>query len=281
METVTSIASAASRAIWGDGSPEDKPATTTTTTTTPTTTTTTPANETAGTEPVAGEVGDVEKGEPYDKGNAGKDATAGTAFTLPSHPRTTDSTTLSSLPSPPSADEGLVLKSADPTVPPTSAPTSSTSIATLTPASITAAEAAAVPTKLPEAGESKEIGETKTAAAEAVSGPGPQSLGNSAVVIGGAIAPPKESLGTATIVKSDGRKADGGDFDAENAGAGKEADRHSETKGTSYDAATAARAVELAPTKSTDDDDSPQEKKKLSEKLGIDKLKAKLHIHKE
>ena len=62
METVNNLASAASRAIWGEGqNPE-------TTSEDPTTT-----KETGGTgiEPVSGEKGDVESGEPYDKGNAG------------------------------------------------------------------------------------------------------------------------------------------------------------------------------------------------------------------
>ncbi|PBP18906.1 hypothetical protein BUE80_DR010386 [Diplocarpon rosae] len=267
METVNNIASAASRAIWGDGSAEDKP------------TTVPAANETAGKEPVAGEMGDVKRGEPYDKGNAGKGSTSGTSSILPSHPKTTDIT----LPSPnlPSADEGLVPKPEDPTVPPTtSASTTSRSI----PTSSIANEGADLPTKLPEADESKKIKETKTAAEEDISGPGPQSLGNSAVVVGGADGPQKKSLGTGTgehYVESNGVKADGGDFDAKNAGAGKEAHRLLENKEINPDSTTEAKALELTPTKSADDADSPQEKKKLSEKLGIDKLKAKLHKHKE
>jgi hypothetical protein len=55
METVNNLASAASRAIWGDG----------------TTNGTEKENETKGQEPLSGEKGDVEAGEPYDKGNAG------------------------------------------------------------------------------------------------------------------------------------------------------------------------------------------------------------------
>lgn len=50
METVNNIASAASRAIWGPGEGQT-------------------GNETAGTEPVSGKTGNVEAGEPYDKGN--------------------------------------------------------------------------------------------------------------------------------------------------------------------------------------------------------------------
>ena len=59
METVTNaasnVASVASRAIWGDTTNKD----------------TTATNETAGKEPVSGQVGDVKTGEPYDKGNSG------------------------------------------------------------------------------------------------------------------------------------------------------------------------------------------------------------------
>ena len=53
METVSNITSAASRAIWGEGTKTNE-------------------NETQGTEPLSGEVDDTAKGEPYDKGNAGK-----------------------------------------------------------------------------------------------------------------------------------------------------------------------------------------------------------------
>lgn len=59
METVNNIASAASRAIWGEAQDPNHPNTTTTTSTT-------------GQEPVAGQLGNVKAGEPYDKGNAGK-----------------------------------------------------------------------------------------------------------------------------------------------------------------------------------------------------------------
>jgi hypothetical protein len=60
METVNNIASAASRAIWGEN--------------------TTATNETAGTEPVSGQTGDVKAGEPYDKGNEETDKTASGTF---------------------------------------------------------------------------------------------------------------------------------------------------------------------------------------------------------
>ncbi len=55
METVNSIASAASRAIWGDANGN----------------TGVKENKATGTEPVSGQTGDVKVGEPYDKGNNG------------------------------------------------------------------------------------------------------------------------------------------------------------------------------------------------------------------
>lgn len=60
METVTNLASniatTASKAIWGDQ-------------------TATAKNETSGREPIAGEMGDVKAGEPFDKGNLGTNLT--------------------------------------------------------------------------------------------------------------------------------------------------------------------------------------------------------------
>lgn len=53
MDAVTNITTAASRVIWGDAGAD------------------TAHNETAGKEPVSGQLGDVSAGEPYDKGNAG------------------------------------------------------------------------------------------------------------------------------------------------------------------------------------------------------------------
>jgi hypothetical protein len=59
METVNNLAAAASKAIWGEGKDTNE------------TQTGVNGNETAGTEPVSGQTGNVEAGEPYDKGNAG------------------------------------------------------------------------------------------------------------------------------------------------------------------------------------------------------------------
>ncbi|KAH7377592.1 hypothetical protein BKA64DRAFT_255431 [Cadophora sp. MPI-SDFR-AT-0126] len=72
METITNITSAASRAIWGEGgNPDEKK----------------DGNETLGKEPVSGELGDVKSGEPYDKGNVGKDTSLPSKTTLTSNPK--------------------------------------------------------------------------------------------------------------------------------------------------------------------------------------------------
>ena len=55
METVNNIASAASKAIWGETATNKDDKTTT-----------------SGQEPISGEVGNVKAGEPYDKGNEGQ-----------------------------------------------------------------------------------------------------------------------------------------------------------------------------------------------------------------
>lgn len=61
METVNNLATAASKAIWGEGKGTDEAQKDSTTAAS--------SNTTAGTEPVAGQTGNVEAGEPYDKGN--------------------------------------------------------------------------------------------------------------------------------------------------------------------------------------------------------------------
>ncbi|TGO14486.1 hypothetical protein BTUL_0052g00240 [Botrytis tulipae] len=87
METVNSIAAAASKVIWGE--PQE---------------TTDAANativpETKGTEPISGELGDTKKGEPYDLGNADSTSTQKTLSSTTDGATSTftptDSTTLS------------------------------------------------------------------------------------------------------------------------------------------------------------------------------------------
>ena len=62
METVNNLASAASRAIWGEGEGQNKENTNEAQT---------GSNESGGQEPMSGQTGNVESGEPYDKGNTG------------------------------------------------------------------------------------------------------------------------------------------------------------------------------------------------------------------
>ena len=57
METISNLASAASKAIYGEQKPE----------------TTTQGNETLGQEPISGEQGKGTINEPYDQGNSGKE----------------------------------------------------------------------------------------------------------------------------------------------------------------------------------------------------------------
>ncbi len=61
MDTVNNIASAASRAIWGEGTTAEEKKNGVS------------GSETVGQEPVSGELGDVKSGEPYDKGNVGSE----------------------------------------------------------------------------------------------------------------------------------------------------------------------------------------------------------------
>jgi len=129
----------------------------------------------------------------------------------------------------------------------------------------------------------KAIQDAKKEAEEAqtvdVSGPGPVPLeerGTAPTSGGDDDGPQKESQGEGTgeqYVKSSGMKADGGDFDAANPGAGKEADRLLEEKGVHH-------AAPIAPTESAEDigpaGEDTHENKKPSLK---EKIKAKLHKH--
>lgn len=65
METITNLANSASKAVWGDNT------TTTTTAENVHPGTETTHNETKGTEPVSGKLGDTTRGEPFDAGNMG------------------------------------------------------------------------------------------------------------------------------------------------------------------------------------------------------------------
>ncbi|CZR65023.1 uncharacterized protein PAC_14923 [Phialocephala subalpina] len=134
METVNNIASAASRVIWGEN--------------------TTATNETAGSEPVSGQTGDVKAGEPYDKGNEetktssgtfldhrGKDESSATSNpTSTTADTTTTSDTTSTKPTPATEDTSLSDNSGAPPAP--SSKTQSASDPTTDPTAQTTSKAA-------------------------------------------------------------------------------------------------------------------------------------------
>jgi len=94
--------------------------------------------------------------------------------------------------------------------------------------------------------------------------------------------PQKESKGEGTgekYVKSSGVNADGGDFDAANPGAGKEADSLLEEKGVKREVPGAKGSDESVKSESQGEEagnGGGKEKKSIKEKI-----KEKLHIHKE
>jgi len=160
-------------------------------------------------------------------------------------------------------------------------------------------QGADAPEHAPEGSHRDAIKEAKedAEAAQAVdtSGPGPKSLEEKARESGGVAGgkegqgeggeddgPQKESKGEGTgeqYVKSSGVKADGGDFDAANPGAGREADRLLEEKGVKREVPGAKGGDESVKSDGKADETSNgggKEKKSIKEKI-----KEKLHIHKE
>jgi len=258
-------------------------------------------NETKGQEPLSGETGNVEAGEPYDKGNAepttsttdetpkptqpdGPGNTPATGALRPEHD--TDKTGVTSANNPTSATS-------------TDKPTSSNDTSGAGPNPSVSADPSSAPQNTqkqqgadrpsdePSSEEHDRIKESKEEAEEAAkvdtSGPGPQSLEDKARDGGGKVGkgegeddgPQKESQGEGTgekYVKSSGMKADGGDFDASNPGAGREAYRLLEEKGVHHEPGQGPPASEETPSGG----DSKAGKPKLGEKI-----KAKLHIHKD
>lgn len=291
METVNNLTSAASRAIWGDS----------------TTNGTQPTE--SGQEPVSGQKGDVERGEPYDAGNldstetepsstkpadtepktavtssSNTGATGNTASTGPIRPEhDTDKTGVTSAHQPSSGVSSDKPTSSNDNSGPGAAPSVGAD-----PASGAQTESkqqgAEQPHAEPGHEENQAIKETKAEAEEAqnvdTSGPGPQSLEekakNGGVTAGASSSggdddgPQKESQGEGTgeqYVKSSGMKADGGDFDAANPGAGREADRLLETKGIHH------TVPGEGPPQGTDE---AATEKSGKPSLG-EKIKAKLH----
>lgn len=259
METVTNLTTAASRAIWG-GEGETKP-------------------DPNKTEPVSGELGNVKAGEPYDKGNA--------------EPETEQSTRVPNTDVAHDAQVSRITPSENASANNTS---STTDTANLKQTSDLASEehttehqGAGWPEKMVNSDEHARIPAPKKDAKEAasidVSGPGPKTLEEKFKSSGGQDAEvdgsQKESHGEGTgekYVESSGVRADGGDFDASNPGAGKEADRLLEEKGFHHNAKEEADQSSKPTSGDTKDTTSTPGKEKVSLK---DKIKAKLHRSKD
>jgi len=296
METVSNLTSAASRAIWGE------------TSTQPTESGQEPVSgqngDVAKGEPYdAGNLGDSTETEPTSTksadtesktmgtGSATTDAPGNTASTGPIRSEhDTDKTGVTSAHQPSSGFSSDKPTSSNDNSGPGAAPSVGAD-----PASGAQTESKHQGTENPHAEpdheENQAIKETKAEAEEAqsvdTSGPGPQSLEEKAKNGGTAAGagssggdddgPQKESHGEGTgeqYVKSSGMKADGGDFDAANPGAGREADRLLETKGIHHTV-----PGESAPQ--GDDETSQGANETGTEKSGKlslgDKIKAKLH----
>lgn len=258
METVNNMAAAAAKAVWGDN------------------------NKPHGDEPISGAQGDTSKGEPFDKGNI-EEPTADTSTDTNSaeFSKTTGTAAESdNVPNNASTD----LKSKD-----TSADTTKGQNDTRNPENpITNPKNA--PTDVDDTGDGPQK-------AQNLDVPGPRAIeevaqeqDGDAGNTGAGSAPGGDKSSTAKAddvdnpngphapstgegtgeqyVKSTGLQADGGDFDATNPGAGKEADRLLEEKGVKKDSPEGDAETSVQ-TGGSDD----KEKKGLSAKL-----KEKLHI---
>jgi len=140
------------------------------------------------------------------------------------------------------------------------------------------------PHEEPDHGENQAIKDTKRDAEEAqagvdTSGAGPQSLDEKDKGAAGSSSggdddgPQKKSTGEGTgekYIKSSGMQADGGDFDAAKAGAGREAYRLLEEKGVHHEAGATA---------SPDDDKEDGGADKEGKPSVGEKIKSKLHKH--
>jgi len=287
METVNNLTSAATRAIWGDPT-ETKQG----------------GNETGNREDISGETGDVKAGEPYDLGNADlatqsksiptaessnttPDIPGNTASTGPIRPEhETDKTGVTSVHNPTSAISSDKPSSSNDNSGPGAAPSVGADVTSAQQAT-PKQQGADRPHEEPGSEEHDRIKETKAEAEEAaklnVDGPGPKTLEEKAHESHGDVSdanassggdddgPQKESHGSGTgekYIKSSGMKVDGGDFDASNPGAGKEADRLLEGKGVHHTPGVAP------PSDESTKENGDVVKEKVSLK---DKIKAKLH----
>lgn len=298
METINSMASTAAKAIWGDNNNN----TSENTNETNKTGTETMSNETKGTEPVSGKLGDTSAGEPFDAGNIESGATKTSTSTAPSTAQTGSESTSSGLPTTTSTD-ATPAGSKDSTGGPTSDHPSATGDTGFKAPQADIRDpdsSTADPKKEAERKNVDNTGGLDTSENPTkVEGAGPKPIEEVAKSHGGdAGSASKESSGAGgadedgpgaksksegtgeQYVKSSGLAADGGDFDATKPGAGREADRLLEEKGmTTQTAAAAASGKKTEEDKSDKSEkstpDSPDSKK---EKASLkDKIKAKLH----
>jgi len=262
METINNVASAASKAIWGDPTAET-------------------SNE-SGVEPISGETGDTSKGEPYDAGN--KDSTSTeSAEATPSVQLSGGDSAVSSTDTtgalPASIQQSSSAFSSDkPTSSSELSGAGSTPSASADPLSISKQQSLERQTDEPE-----DIKETKLDAEKVQSTDtsshglttssetgGPTGL-TSIPGEGNRDGPLKSSHeeGTGEMwVKSSGMKADGGNSDASAPGGGREADQLLDDKG-------AHQAADISKKEEGGQSD-PIESKTKKPSLG-DKIKAKLH----
>jgi hypothetical protein len=260
METINNMANAAAKAVWGENGTQR--------------------------EPISGANGDVTKGEPYDAGNLETpyqermENTLGASHTTETANTAASTTTPSAAPSVPTAEP-------------------STSTSTSTPAARPSETHAVAPSRTENAAyASTEDAETQNKKEEEgildpseLKGAGPRPLevlakengGNANAGSGSSSEKRENNLGNAgeenltgstghgtgeQYVKSTGLTADGGDFDATNPGAGKEADRLLEEKGVHRDSGVAQKES------SASTDSHQKDKPSLGQRI-----KAKLHKH--
>ncbi|KUI64967.1 hypothetical protein VM1G_00142 [Cytospora mali] len=274
METINNLANTAAKAVWGDSNTN----TTTTTTENVHPGTETTHNETKGTEPVSGKLGDTSKGEPFDAGNMESGATRDLKPTE-GVPADNPSTT---------GDTGFKAAQADIRDPDSSATTDpKTEHARQNVDDTGDLDTSANPDKVDGPGPKpiEEVAHERGGDAAAVTGASGSAGGAGAAEDGEEDGPGAKSKGEGTgeqYVKSSGLAADGGDFDATKPGAGREADRLLGEKGivnpTAAAAETAHKGEEESPEKVSSDKSSTGSPDSKEKKPGLkEKIKAKLH----
>ncbi|KAL1874237.1 hypothetical protein Daus18300_003601 [Diaporthe australafricana] len=321
METINSMASTAAKAIWGENNNNNDTTTTAASTTTPTTNesvkpgTETMNNETKGTEPVSGKLGDTAAGEPFDAGNLESGATNTTTSTTGTK-QTEDLGASSGLPTTTSTDTTQI-GSKDTTSGLSSGATDSTNTGSKGPTTEHPSTIGDTGFKAPQAdirspdsatadpkteAERKNVDDSagldKSENPTKLEGAGPKPIDEVAREHGGdagsaskgssgaAGAEDEDGPGAASkgegtgeqYVKSSGLAADGGDFDATKPGAGREADRLLEEKGITTQSAAAAEAGKKTEESKAEEKTAPESPDSKKEKASLkDKIKAKLH----